>query len=351
MEFAVLSQMPLPVNIGLFILAAGVVWFSGTKLVVQADELAERYGLTRQFMGFIFLAAVTSLPELVTTLTGSWTNNAPLVLGNLFGGITFQTALLAIADLFFVRYALTSWPRKPTHALEAIILIVLLNVLLVVSLAGEIELVWGIGIGAIAISFAYPVAVFLLRNFDERIAWVPVDVPEQKGEDGYAIGVNRLKDTATRQIIMSAIISSVLILIAGYFTADRAAVIAEQTGLGSSFIGLTLLAAATSTPELSTTIAAVRMGAYTMAISNVFGSNLIMLLLILPADIFYRGGTILSEIDANAQLAIAAGMLVTAIYAAGILIRRTPRFLGAGIDSWLVLLVYFAGIIIAYVAI
>jgi cation:H+ antiporter len=339
----------LSINVILFIFTAGVVWFSGTQLVVQADELAERYGLTRQFVGFIFLAAVTSLPELVTTLTGSLSNNAPLVLGNLFGGITFQTALLAIADLFFVRYALTSWPRKPTHALEAIILIVLLNVLLFVSLAGEVELFWGIGLGAIAISLAYPVAVYLLRKSDERIAWVPVDVPGQK--DGYLIGVNRLKGTATRQIIVSAAISSVLILIAGYFTADRAAIIAEQTGLGSSFIGLTLLAAATSTPELSTTIAAVRMGAYTMAISNVFGSNLIMLLLILPADVFYRGGTILSEIDKNAQLAIVTGMLVTAIYAAGIIIRRTPRFLGAGVDSWLVLLVYFAGIFIAYMAI
>ncbi len=348
MELSSLSQIPLPVNIGLFLLAASIVWYAGTQLVVYADELAERFGLTRQFMGFIFLATITELPELVTTLTASWAGDAKLVLGNMFGGVTMQTALLAFADIFFVRYALTSWPRKPTHALEAMFLVILLNVLLAVSFVGETELYWGIGIGAVILSLAYPLAVSLLRTYDERAPWVPVDVPEVQDGDGVSIGVNRLKDTPTRNIIVPAAIASLLILVAGYFTADRAAMIAGQSGLGSSFIGITLLAAATSTPELSTTIAAVRMGAYTMAISNIFGSNLIMLVLILPADIVYRGGPILAEFDEAAQLSIVAGILVTAIYAAGILIRRTPRLFGAGVDSWMVLGVYFASIWLAW---
>ncbi len=350
MNIETLTDLPLWINIGLFVLAAGIVWVAGTQLVVYADELAERFGLTRQFVGFILLATVTSLPEIVTTFTASISGDAALVLGNLFGGITFQTALLGVADLFFVRYALTSWPRKHTHALEAIFLVIMLNFLLVVSFVGEWELVWNIGLGAVILSLSYPLAVALLRRYDERSSWVPIDIPEEKDGGGPILGVNRLQDVATRQVIIPAIIASLLILFAGYFTADRAAVIAEQSGLGSSFIGLTLLAAATSTPELSTTIAAVRMGAYTMAISNIFGSNLIMVALILPADLAYRDGPILMEIGQSAQLSITIGLLVTAIYAAGIVIRRTPRLLGAGVDSWLVLAIYFASIWLAYVS-
>ena len=64
--------------------------------------------------------------------------------------------------------------------------------------------------------------------------------------------------------------------------------LSEQTGLGASFIGATLLASSTSLPELSTTITAVRIGSYDMAVANIFGSNLIMVALILPADVAYR---------------------------------------------------------------
>jgi cation:H+ antiporter len=95
-------------------------------------------------------------------------------------------------------------------------------------------------------------------------------------------------------------------------------------------------------------IAAARMGAYTMAISNFFGSNLIIVALILPADIACRGASILGEIDKVAQFSIVTGILVTAIYICGILIRRTPRLLGAGIDSFLVLAVYLLGLVAAY---
>ena len=69
-----------------------------------------------------------------------------------------------------------------------------------------------------------------------------------------------------------------------------------------------------------------------------------MLALILPADVAYRRGPILAEADASAQLSVATGIVVTAIYVAGILIRRTPSILGAGLDSWLVMTVYIASL-------
>ena len=120
-----LSGVPLSAIVAVFLLSGVLVWIAGTRLAIHGDELAERLGLTKEFIGLIFLATVTELPEIITTVTAAQVDNAALVLGNMFGGITMQTAILAVVDFVAVRHALTSWPRKPTHALLAIMLIVL----------------------------------------------------------------------------------------------------------------------------------------------------------------------------------------------------------------------------------
>ena len=337
-----LNHLPLSALGIMFGISAAFVWMSGTRLAVLGDELAERLNLTREFVGLIFLAAATELPEIVTTITAAQVGNAALVLGNMFGGISMQTAILAVVDIFVVKHALTSWPRKSTHTLLAVLLIVLLSFLLAVTFLGDVTVALNIGLAAICLTGAYPVTIALLRAFDEKDSWAPVDLPEENDlEIGYRQKGHQLGDLSTSRLIQRFVVSSLVILIAGVLLALSAVSIAKNSPLGSSFVGIALLAAATSLPELSTTLAAARIGAYTMAMSNIFGSNLIMLALILPADIAYRGGPILGEADSSAQFSIVAGILVTGIYAAGLLMRRTPRWLGAGLDSWLVLLVYF----------
>ena len=63
-------------------------------------------------MGLIFLAAITELPELVTTSAAALGGNAALALNNMFGGITMQTAILVVADAAALHVTLTSVPRK-----------------------------------------------------------------------------------------------------------------------------------------------------------------------------------------------------------------------------------------------
>ncbi|MCP4317279.1 MAG: hypothetical protein GY789_15015, partial [Hyphomicrobiales bacterium] len=246
---------------------------------------------------------------------------------------------------FFVRRALTSWPRKPTQALGAVMLILLLSLLLAVTLFGDRAIVFSVGAGAIALSCAYPLVIAMLRRFDEKESWAPIDYPDESERlIGRRPSTKSLEDISSRSLIIRTILLSAIILVAGVVLALSADAIAHVSTLGSSFIGTSMLAAATSLPELSTTIAAARIGAYTMAIANIFGSNLIMLALILPADIAYRGGPILAEADRGAQFSIAAGIMVTAIYVGGLLARRTPVFLGAGADSWAVAAIYIASL-------
>jgi cation:H+ antiporter len=256
-----------------------------------------------------------------------------------------QTAILAMAD-FWARGPITNYPRKANHALEATLLVLLLSVTLVITNLGETFVFAGVGVGSICIAVIYVGAIWLLRRYDDSSDWVPIDLPDP---DPLAFPApTGLAHAGNTSLIWQAIASCAAILIFGLFLVLFADRIADQSGLGTGFIGVTLLAAATSLPELSTSIAAVRIGAYTMAISNIFGSNLIMLVLIFPADILFRAGPILQNTSRMVSLTLGFGLTVTAIYLIGLIVRRKPRIGVFGLDSILVLLTFLVSLAAYY---
>jgi cation:H+ antiporter len=343
-----LETLPLPVIAGLFLAAALGIWRAGTRLALLADEMSERTRIGKAIMGLVFLAAATELPEIVTTFTAALAGNAALVLNNMFGGITLQTAILVIADGFVIRQALTFYPRKPTTALEAAVLTALLVLLLAVVLIGEVDIGFHIGLGSVTLAVAYLVSIHLLHQYDQNVVWVPIEPIEMPPADTRPAKFASLGLLSKNALMIRFALASVVILVCGIALVRLSEILAVQTGLGDSFIGVTLLAGATSLPELSTTIGAVRIGSYTMAISNIFGSNLIMLVLLLPADVLYRAATILSTADKSAHFAIVSGLLVTIVYLIGLLIRHKRQFFGLGVDSIIVAITYLISLFIFY---
>ena len=343
-----LEHLPILANIALFMAAASGVWFAGSRLAIFADAISDRKRIGHAFMGLVFVAAATSLPEMVTTLFGALEGQAGLVLGNMFGGITMQTAILAVADVSFAAMALTSYPRGSTSALEATLLIVLLALLLGLHAVGEFALPFGVGLGTLCLGAAYVGIVLMLREYGKNDAWVPVEVPETSEPLIGEVAPKALDRLPFPNLVWGFALLSFVILVCGLALTASAAALSEQTGLKSSFIGVTLLASATSLPEVSTTLAAVRIGAYSMAISNIFGSNLLMVALVLPADLAYSGAPILGAIDQATAFALVSGVLVTAIYLAGLIIRSRRTILGMGIDSAVVLLVYALTLVVFY---
>lgn len=344
------SEIPLVANMALFALAAAGVWFAGSALAGYADAIADRKKLGKAMMGLVFLATATSLPEIATTFSAAIAGSASLVLNNMFGGITLQTALLALTDALIVRGALTYYPRKPTHALEAALLIVLLALLLFLCVAGDRTIWFNVGAGTTLLAAVYVFSVKLLRHYDEEGDWVPIELPDDLPADHVHLGVGQLSSLSVAAMATRAGLAAAVILVCGVILVHVSQAVAEQSGLGTSFIGVTVLAAATSLPELSTTIAAARLGAYTMAISNIFGSNLIMLVLLFPADILYRQGPILEATGRSEILALIAGILVTAVYVVGLLVRRKPQVFGMGVDSACVALIYVASLVVLFLA-
>lgn len=342
------ASLPLYANLAIFSVLAVAVWLAGTRLSYLADAIGDSTGIGRALMGLLFLAGITELPELVTTVTASVKGDAALALNNMFGGIVMQTAVLAVADAFVVHAVLTAFPRKPTPILEGVLLILLLTAILGIISVGEVALIDGIGLGTVLLAGTYVFSIFVLQRYDKDHAWRPVDLPEPRVDKPRSRHQKSFYALPLRTLVLYSTAAAVVILVCGVLLVETAQTIADQSALGSSFIGVTLLAASTSLPELSTTIAAVRLGAYTMAISNIFGSNLIMVLVLFPADIFYRQGEILHQADDTAQLALLSGIFVTTIYVIGLLMKKKPRILGMGVDSVLVLAVYLASLYAFY---
>jgi len=328
-----------------FAVCAAVVWFSGARLAYLADSLADRYKLAKSLVGLLLLSLATSLPEVATTLSAAVNQSRDLVLNNLFGGIALQTAILAMSD-FWASRSITSYPRKANHALEATLLVLLLSIAMIIVGLGETLVIFQVGVGSVVIALAYVGAIWLLRRYDGSSDWVPVDLPDPEPLPFPApFG---LAETSNRSIVGQVVLACVAILVFGLLLVVFAERIATQSGLGTGFVGVTLLAAATSLPELTTSITAVRIGAYTMAISNIFGSNLIMLVLVFPADILFRGGPILQGASRTVSLALAFGIAVTSIYLIGMIVRRKPKLGTFGLDSILVLLTFLASIVVYY---
>ena len=343
----VLMGQSIGINFALFALLAVGIWLVGSRLTFFADAISERYKLAASTVGLVFLALATSLPEVATTMTAAIKQNSDLVLNNLFGGIALQTAVLALAD-FWAKGAISNYPRKANHALEATLLVALMACLQVVFILGEPISILNLGLGSIVVAIAYIGSIRLLRWYDQGSDWIPVDLPDVQPEDRVFDSRIMMSQLSAQRLVFFSVLACALIMVLGIAIVEVSEVLAIKTGWGGGFFSVTFLAAATSLPELSTTITAVRMGAYTLAISNVFGSNLIMVVLIFPADILHFSGPILGTAGSSTQLAIASGTLVTTIYLIGLIVRRKPKIGPIGIDSFLVLIVYAISLALYY---
>jgi cation:H+ antiporter len=138
-------------------------------------------------------------------------------------------------------------------------------------------------------------------------------------------------------------VGSLLVCIGGYVIVMATEHIAKSTGASQSFLGFTLVAFATSLPEVSTTIAASRRGLGITAASNIFGSNSfdvsLLLLVALVAD-----GPMFASAPIPAVFASGLGIVLTAIYLVGMLERKDKTVLRMGWDSALVLVLGLLGI-------
>ena len=141
--------------------------------------------------------------------------------------------------------------------------------------------------------------------------------------------------------------AALVLCFAGPRLSHVASALAEETGLGGTFVGTTLVAVTTSLPELVASLTAIRIGAIDLAIGNAFGSNAFNIVLFVPLDFFYEGSIFLSMSGAHAVTAFTV-VLATAIAVLGQLYHGERRLPFIEPDAFLMLFVVLGGLFLIY---
>jgi len=330
-----------------FGLSAGVVVLAGVVLARNGDAIATRTGMGGLFVGMLLMAGATSLPEIVTDVSAAAAGAPDLALGDLFGSSMANMAILALVDMMHRGHV---WPSAGLGQARVAAIAIALTSVLMLGIISPLRLQVGwIGVESIVIIAAYVFAAAWVRRAQRSAttrlvmpapALPEPALPEAGDEVLVPVGLDGLRGEPLRRNVLAFLGASLLILIAAPLMAIAAQAIAEQTGVAQTFVGVTLLAAATSLPELATSIAAVRIGAYALAVGNLFGSNAINPTIIFFADAAYLPGPILAAVSSQQLLAGVGAILLTAIALGGIVHGARTRIGRGEPDALLLLLAY-----------
>jgi cation:H+ antiporter len=316
-----------------FVLSALVIVVAAYFLAKYGDVIAIRTGLGGMFIGILLMAGATSLPELLTSMEAVRQNTPNIAAGNLLGSNGFNMLLLAVLDLLHRSQRIL---RKAAmrHALTGSLAILMIGLsLFFITAEIDVKVGW-VGLDSIIIIAAYVFALRLISGDQDKGKPAEKYIPE--GTPKLWIGFLGFAAAAGVLIFITPIMVG---------ASNEIAVI---TGLGTTFVGTTLVALVTSLPEMVTTIAAIRIGASDMAIGNLFGSNMFNMFALGLTDLFYTQGRFLATIDPAFMLVGLFGLLMTTIGLVGNLAKLEKRFWFIEIDSLLLFILYFSGMWLLY---
>lgn len=144
-----------------FGIAGIVILFAGTYLTDAADVIALETGLGRTFVGSIFLAIATSLPEVVTTSTAARQGKLDMAVGNIFGANMYNMFFFAVIDLIYLPGALLN--KISTDHLLTVMMAIILTALAITGIVNRSRKAIGLfGFDSFAIIFSYLAAVAVL---------------------------------------------------------------------------------------------------------------------------------------------------------------------------------------------
>lgn len=148
------------------------------------------------------------------------------------------------------------------------------------------------------------------------------------------------------ELWLSFLLCFVIITFAGYALSRYGDILAEKTGISSSWIGLSLLATATSLPELATGISAVTVvNVPDIAVGDVLGSTVFNLLILVLLDALYQRETIYSRAAQGHILSAALGALLIGFTGFSLILDQagmSPAWGHVGVYTPIIVLVYLA---------
>ena len=306
-----------------FVICLVIILFAGTKLARYGDAIAEKTGLGRMWIGLVILAAITSMPELVTGISSATIIGLPdLAVGTLLGSCALNLAILALLDIIH-RGTPVLTIASSGHKISACC-----GILLIVLAAGSIlagkrfsglAMGW-VGISSIIIFVVYLLGMWWTFRYEQKH---PLEAPATSGT---------YENISTRTVYIRFTLAALAVIAAGIWLSFIGDEIGETTGWNATFVGSLFMAITTSAPELVVTIAALRLGAVDMAIADILGSNMFNIAIILPVDIFYTQGVLLSLVSTSNLITVAVVVTMNVLVIAGLLLRHKRKTFG--VISW-----------------
>ncbi len=319
----------------IFIGSSAVIVLAAMQLAKYGDAIAERTKLGGMFVGTLLMAGATSLPELLTGINSLSQGVPNLAAGNLLGSNMFNMFVLAVLDVLF-RQARLLRRVAMRHALTASLATLLIGMAAFFLLADVDLRIGRVGLDSLLLIVAYVVGVRLIQSGNPATGGEAPPEAELEGAP-----------SLRHALIGFCLAAGVLVAVTPQLVRSSKE-IAELTGLGTGFVGTTLVAMVTSLPELVTTIAAVRIGAFDLAIGNLFGSNAFNVVALGLTDFFYLPGRFLGIVDPSFALVALLGLILTSLGLIGNLARVERRLLFIEIDALIIFLVYLGGMWFLY---
>lgn len=276
------------------IVSALVVYFS-IKASQYIDMLDKTTEMSGAFLGGVLLSAVTSLPELFTSISATVLLHKPsLCIGNILGSDLFNLAVLALMGI------LTISSFRKARIAKGNILVTLFVTLIYVVLILKWFNILNFDIATINI-----VTIFIIVLYAIGVRYLAGNKSEAEEDDGNAVSLT------TRQIVfrftMVSIGIVVMSIIMTYVTDDLAA----KYNIGMGLAGAIFLGVATSLPEVSSTIALFRMKSYDIAVGNIVGSNLFNFTVLCLADLLSLRSDIYDFSDKKVENLLVFGLVAT----------------------------------------
>jgi cation:H+ antiporter len=279
--------------VGFVALIYGANW-----LVNGASSLAKKYGVSDLVIGLTIVAFGTSAPELVVNSVASADGLSDIVMGNIIGSNNFNLfIILGIAALIFPIAVQKSTITKeiPISLLAALVILALANNFLMGS---DLEISrWD--------------ASFMLLLFAGFLYYIFKQMKTEPQEEG------SFMPKSGSAIFGLIIFGFAGLIVGGKLVVDNAIDVATDLGVSQKIIGLTIIAAGTSLPELVTSVVAAMKKNSDIAIGNVIGSNIFNVLLVVPISALIRPIAFNTNFNQDIWILIGGTVFIIAALALG----------------------------------
>ncbi len=243
--------------LGFVVLIKGADW-----LVDGGSALARKYKISELAIGLTVVAFGTSMPELVVNVFAAHQSHSDIVFGNIIGSNIFNLfAILGIAGLItpLIVQSSTVWKEIPLSFIAALLLYLLAN-----SIFSGNEILSRIDGIILLVFFCF----FLYYVF------------RQLKTDQIAIETTK-KELPKFKIWLFILLGLAFLIAGGRLVVVNSVEIARVLGVSQTIIGLTIVAAGTSLPELATSVVAALKKNNDIAVGNIVGSNIFNIFFIL----------------------------------------------------------------------